>query len=96
MKKISYSFSLMSTLEMYEYPSHKTNHEPDEEMGFETSPDTQLYSTNGEPVAPDDQRDQRELSAIIEDIEDDVLGGQDMEISAASRLRHRTGHVQAM
>ena len=69
----------MSTLELYEYPSHDTSHEPHDEKDSETSSDARLCPTNGQVAMSDEQRAKRELSAIKEDNEDSTQGGQDME-----------------
>ena len=69
----------MSTLDLYEYPSHDTPHEPYDEKDSETSSDARLCPTNGQVAMSDEQRAKRELSAIMEDNEDSTQGGQHME-----------------
>ena len=78
-RKVSYAFSLVSTLETYECPSYPIIHEPDDEEDYEPSSNTHLYSTNGILRTRDDEHTKRELSAIMEDNEDGASVNKDME-----------------
>jgi hypothetical protein len=74
MRPISYTFSLMSTLELYGYSSHHSLREiSSDEL---TTAEGKLFSQNVRFITPsgdeENLRVRRELSAIVEDREDNV------------------------
>jgi hypothetical protein len=75
MRPLSYTFSLMSTLELYGYSSHHSLCEISN--GELTTAEGKLFSQNVRFISDEENlRVRRELSAIVEDREDNVSEGK--------------------
>ena len=68
----------MSTLEMYGYSSHLSLHDVCNDKEYEAIPDGKHYPQNVGFIGPpsDEERARRELSAIVEDREDNTSEGK--------------------
>ena len=76
-RKVSYTFSLVSTLESYEYPLTPTLLEPDDTRSIESGYDSNFcFSGEQLMVCADQDSSKRELSPIIEGNEDSLSVGK--------------------
>ena len=98
MRKISYTFSLVSTLETYEYPTYPAIREIDDENEYEPG----SYMSMGNLNCKEDEHAKRELSSIEEDREESVSCNKEINFSSEmgestetkiSELNLSTGYV---
>ena len=78
MRKISYTFSLVSTLETYEYPTYPAIREIDNESEYEPG----SYVSMGNLNCKEDEHAKRELSSIEEDREESVSCNKEINFSS--------------